>query len=197
MYWLTWLQWQISRLMPFEMAKVGVWVQGWPQTHGFLSWMKTAAAGAADPGISSGRYGSWGFKWWLGKVVTTVMTVAVAESAPWALCAQAEGRKVARWLGTWCIRLVRGMWCIQEQGGLNWVAGLVGMDCGCELCVRQLWCWVVVVAVCHGGGAQDGGVEMVAVHLCLGSKSGRAQSVVGGGKGSACQNGRWRCSRWM
>ena len=77
------------------------------------------------------------------------------------------------------------------------MAGLVATDWGHELGVRQLWCWVAVVAVCHGSGARDGGFEMVAVHLCLGSKSRRAQSVVGGGKGSACQNGRWRCSRWM
>ena len=38
---------------------------------------------------------------------------------------------------------------------------------------------------------------MVAVHLCLGSESVRAQLVVGGGKGGACQNGRWQCSRRM
>ena len=83
LYWLTWLQWWISRLMPFEMVRVGVWVQGWPQIHCFPSWMKMAAA-AADPGISSGRYGSWGFKWRLGKVV---MMVTAADSAPWVLCA--------------------------------------------------------------------------------------------------------------
>ena len=74
------------------MVRVGVWVQGWPQTHGFPSWMKTVAV-VADPGNSSGRYGSWGFEWWLGKVVMTVM---VADGAPWVLCTQVEGRKVAR-----------------------------------------------------------------------------------------------------
>ena len=68
--------------MLFEMARVGVWVQGWPQTHSFPSWMKTAAA-AADPGILSGRYGSWGFKWQLGKVVTMV---TVADGAPRVVC---------------------------------------------------------------------------------------------------------------
>ena len=41
----------------------------------------------ADPGISSGRYGSWGFEWQLGKVVTMVTAVAAAESAPRVLCA--------------------------------------------------------------------------------------------------------------
>ena len=59
-----------------------------------------------------------------------VMMVAAAESAPRVLCARAEGRKVARWWGTWCIHLVRGMWCIREWGGLNRVVGLVGMDWG-------------------------------------------------------------------
>ena len=86
LYWLMWLRWQISGLMPFEMARIGVWVQGWPQMHSFPSWMKTVVA-AADPGISSGRYGSWGFEWWLGKVVMMVMVVVAAESAPWVLCA--------------------------------------------------------------------------------------------------------------
>ena len=97
----------VAAMVDFEMARVGVWVQGWPQMHGFPSWMKTAAA--ADPGISSGRYGSWGFEWWLGNVVTAV---AAAESAPRVLCAQVEGRKVARWWGTWCVHSVRGMWCV-------------------------------------------------------------------------------------
>ena len=53
------------------------------------------------------------------------------------------------------------------------------------------------MAVHHGGGARDGGVEMVAICLCLGSESGRAQLVVGGGKGGVCQNGRWWCLRRM
>ena len=51
------------------------------------------AAAAADPGISSGRYGSWGFEWRLGKGVTMVMA---ADGAPQVLCAQVEGRKVGR-----------------------------------------------------------------------------------------------------
>ena len=33
------------------------------------------------------------------------------------------------------------------------MAGLVGTDWGLEHGIQQLWCWVVVVAVCHGGGA--------------------------------------------
>ena len=60
------------------------------------------------------------------------MTVMAADGAPQVFCAQVEGRKVLRWWGTWCFHSVRGMWCVQEWGGLNQVAGLVGTDWGCK-----------------------------------------------------------------
>ena len=69
-------------------------------------------------------------------------------------------------------------------GGLNQVVGVEAAG-------------KVVVAVHCGGGDRDSGVKTVAVCSCVGSESGRAQLVVGGGKGGACQNGRWWCLRSM